>query len=504
MAQMMKSSSKSSTEYSDNRISLFSAQWGKCAITGIEFQCLEDIHCHHKLPKQYGGTDKYDNLVLVLSQIHKLIHATDETTISKYLELLKLDKSQISKLNKYRELARNNPIIGINKIEARRTLTTESLAVFMPFKVQEIQHDGGVFQGVNVISKNMIIVNRKFLLNGNCFILGVSGSGKSFTAKEELVQLLLSTNADIMIIDPEREYSALVEAMGGQVIELSAKSKNHINCLDINKEYGDGASPISFKSEFILSLFEQVMGKDGIDAGQKSIVDRCLSKIYANYIKRNYEGRVPTLVDLCNELRKQPEAEAADLATAMELFASGSHSTFAHKTNVNIENRLICYDILELGSQLMPIGMLVVLDSILNRITKNRAEGRETYIFIDEIYLLFQYEYSANFLFTLWKRVRKYGAYCTGITQNVDDLLQGHTARTMLANSEFIIMLNQGSTDREDLANLLQISETQMTHITNVEVGHGLVKVGSALVPFKRKFPKNTELYRLMSTKMIE
>ena len=394
--------------------------------------------------------------------------------------------------------------IGINKIEARRTLTTESLAVFMPFKVQEIQHDGGVFQGVNVISKNMIIVNRKFLLNGNCFILGVSGSGKSFTAKEEIVNVLLSTNADIMIIDPEREYTALVEAMGGQVIELSAKSKNHINCLDINKEYADGASPIAFKVEFVLSLFEQIMGRNGIDAIQKSIVDRCLTNVYKNYIKRGYTGKVPTLVDLCNDLRKQPEPEATDLATAMELFASGSHSTFAQKTNVNIENRLICYDILELGSQLMPIGMLVVLDSILNRITKNRAEGRETYIFIDEIYLLFQHEYSANFLFGLWKRMRKRFAYCTGITQNVDDLLQSHTARTMLANSEFIIMLNQGSTDREELANLLQISETQMTHITNVEVGHGLVKVGSSFVPFERKFPKNTELYKLMSTKMGE
>lgn len=407
---------------------------------------------------------------------------------------------------KYQQLEGFNATlpIGINKIEARRTLTTESLAVFMPFKVQEIQHDGGVFQGVNVISKNMIIVNRRYLLNGNCFILGVSGSGKSFTAKEEMVNLLLSTDADVMIIDPEREYSALVEAMDGQVIELSAKSKNHINCLDINKEYADGASPIAFKAEFVLSLFEQVIGKGGVNAIQKSIVDRCLANVYKNYIKRGYTGKVPTLVDLCNDLKQQPEAEAIELATAMELFASGSHSTFAQKTNVNVENRLICYDILELGSQLMPIGMLVVLDSILNRITKNRAEGRETYVFIDEIYLLFQHEYSANFLFTLWKRVRKYGAYCTGITQNVDDLLQSHTARTMLANSEFIIMLNQGGTDREDLANLLQISETQMTHITNVEVGHGLVKVGSALVPFERKFPKDTELYKLMSTKVGE
>ena len=394
--------------------------------------------------------------------------------------------------------------IGINKIEARRTLTTESLAVFMPFKVQEIQHDGGVFQGVNVISKNMIIVNRSFLLNGNCFILGVSGSGKSFTAKEEMVSLLLSTNADVIIIDPEREYKALVEAMDGQVVRLSATSRSHINCLDINKEYADGANPLAMKSEFVLSLFEQVCGKSEVTAMQKSIIDRCLANVYKTYIGKKYKGKPPTLVELCKDLREQPEPEATEIAVAMELFASGSQNTFAQQTNVNVKSRLICYDILDLGSQLMPIGMLVVLDNILNRITQNRAEGKETYIFIDEIYLLFQHEYSANFLFTLWKRVRKYGAYCTGITQNVDDLLQSHTARTMLANSEFIIMLNQGGTDREDLANLLQISETQMTHITNVEVGHGLVKVGSALVPFERKFPQDTELYKLMSTKMLE
>lgn len=394
--------------------------------------------------------------------------------------------------------------IGINKIEARRTLTTESLAVFMPFKVQEIQHDGGVFQGVNVISKNMIIVNRSFLLNGNCFILGVSGSGKSFTAKEEMVSLLLSTNADVIIIDPEREYKALVEAMDGQVVRLSATSRSHINCLDINKEYADGANPLAMKSEFVLSLFEQVCGKSEVTAMQKSIIDRCLANVYKTYIGKKYKGKPPTLVELCKDLREQPEPEATEIAVAMELFASGSQNTFAQQTNVNVKSRLICYDILDLGSQLMPIGMLVVLDNILNRITQNRAEGKETYIFIDEIYLLFQHEYSANFLFTLWKRVRKYGAYCTGITQNVDDLLQSHTARTMLANSEFIIMLNQGGTDREDLANLLQISETQMTHITNVEVGHGLVKVGSALVPFERKFPHDTELYKLMSTKMKE
>ena len=211
----------------------------------------------------------------------------------------------------------------------------------------------------------------------------------NFLAYVAVVSFALVSNITAMIIDPEREYSALVEAMGGQVVELSAKSKNHINCLDINKEYADGASPLALKAEFVLSLFEQVMGKDGIGAIEKSIIDRCLAAVYKNYIKRNYTGKVPTLVELCNELRKQTEPEATELATAMELFASGSHSTFAQKTNVNIENRLICYDILELGSQLMPIGMLVVLDSILNRITRNRAEGKETYIFIDEIYLLY-------------------------------------------------------------------------------------------------------------------
>lgn len=227
-----------------------------------------------------------------------------------------------------------------------------------------------------------------------------------------------------------------------------------------------------------MSLFEQVAGRDNVGAFEKSIIDRCLTRIYAGYIRRQYRGDPPTLVDLLEELNRQEEEEARTLAVQIEMFTTGTHSTFAKQTNVDISNRLVCFDILDLGSQMMPIGMLTVLDSILNRITANRASGRATYIFIDEIYLLFQHEYSANFLFTLWKRVRKYGAYCTGITQNVDDLLQSHTARTMLANSEFIIMLNQGSTDREELAKLLQISDDQMKHITNVESGHGLVKVG--------------------------
>ena len=394
---------------------------------------------------------------------------------------------------------------GVRKIDALRTLTTESLAVFIPFRVQEIYHKDGVYYGQNVISKNMIIANRRHLLNGNSFILGVSGAGKSFTAKEEMTNIILTDpNADVLVIDPEREYAPLVKAMQGEVIHISATSDNHINAMDMNSDYGDGANPVIMKSEFILSLCEQLIGGASLGAKQKSIIDRCTASVYRYYQQGNYMGTPPTLQDFREELLKQDEPEAQEIALAIELFTDGSLNTFAKHTNVDTHSRLICYDILDLGKQLQPIGMLVVLDSILNRITMNRAKGRNTFIFIDEIYLLFQHEYSANFLFTLWKRVRKYGAYCTGITQNVDDLLQSHTARTMLANSEFIIMLNQASTDRIELAKLLNISDLQMSYITNVGAGQGLLKVGSSLVPFVNKFPRNTELYKLMTTKFGE
>lgn len=390
---------------------------------------------------------------------------------------------------------------GVRKIDSFRTLTTESLAVFIPFRVQDVQHTNGIYYGQNVISKNMIVADRRQLLNGNEFILGVSGGGKSFTAKGEILNQVLAGDADVIIIDPEREYAPLVRALGGEIINISATSPTHINAMDMTREYGDGANPVILKSEFIMSLCEQLIGGSNLGAVQKSIIDRCTAAVYRNYQQNDYTGAVPTLQDFRAELIKQPEPEAQEIALSIELFTNGSLNTFAKRTNVDTDNRLICYDILDLGKQLMPIGMLVVLDSILNRITANRAKGKNTFIFIDEIYLLFQHEYSANFLFTLWKRVRKYGAYATGITQNVDDLLQSHTARTMLANSEFIIMLNQAPTDRIELAKLLNISDNQLSYITNVGAGHGLIKVGSSLIPFANKFPKNTKLYKLMTTK---
>ena len=393
---------------------------------------------------------------------------------------------------------------GGTKLSIRRTLTTESLAAMMPFRAQEISHDKGLYLGNNAITKKLIMVNRLELLNGNSFIMGVSGAGKSILAKQEIVNLYLSDkDADIIIIDPEREYRKLVEALNGENVVVSATSPNHINALDVNKEYADGTNPVEMKSEFILSLCEEIMG-GGLGAKEKSIIDRCCAIVYRDYVQGDYQGRAPTLRYFYSVLLKQPEPEAAEIALAIELFVQGSLNTFAKPTNVNTQSRLICYDIHELGKTLMPVGMLVILDSIFNRITSNKEKGKKTYIFIDEIYLLFLHEYSAEFLFTLWKRVRKYGAFITGITQNVDDLLQSHTARTMLANSELVIMLNQATTDRVELADLFCMSEEQVKFIKNTEAGCGLAKIGGSLVPFQNKLPKETKLYKMMTTKFGE
>ena len=394
--------------------------------------------------------------------------------------------------------------LGLRRIDTLRTLTTEALAVLMPFKAQEIRDQGGIYYGQNVISKNLIVANRKELLNGNGFVLGVSGSGKSFTAKEEIAGVALSTEDDIIVIDPESEYGPLIEGLGGEVVNISATSRNHINAMDMEQGYGDGENPVVLKSEFLLSLCEQLVGSGKLSAKEKSIIDRCTAGVYHDYIRSGYRGAAPTLKDFHAELLRQTEAEARDVALAIELFTEGSLNTFVKPSNVDTNSRILCYDIRDLGKQLLPVGMLVVLDSIFNRVIRNRQLGKNTWVYVDEIYLLFQHEYSANFLFTLWKRVRKYGACCTGITQNLDDLLQSHTARTMLANSEFLVMLNQAATDRAELAQLLNISDNQLSYITNVDSGRGLIKCGSTIVPFMNTFPKNTRLYKLMSTKFME
>ena len=387
--------------------------------------------------------------------------------------------------------------IGLRKINALRTLTTESLAVLIPFRVQEIMDTGGVYFGENAISHNLIMCNKAKLLNANAFLLGVPGSGKSFSAKELIAFLALATDDDILVCDPEREYASLVRAMGGEVIRIAAGSDDHINALDMVEGYGDGGNPVIDKSEFVLSLFEQ-LDKGGMGPKQKSIIDRCVENVYRAF---KQSGDMPTLVTLREELLAQPEKEAADLALSLELFTSGSLNAFAYPTNVDVNNRMIVYDIMDLGKQLKTMGLLVITDAMLNRVTENWAVGKRTHIFIDEFHVVFENEHSGSFFNSAWRRFRKRNAYPTAITQNVEYILDSVLASTMLSNSEFIVMLNQAASDREKLSKLLGISSEQMSYITNADAGCGLIKYGSALVPFINRFPRQTRLYKLMTTK---
>ena len=394
---------------------------------------------------------------------------------------------------------------GLMKIKAVRTLTTESTAVLMPYKTQEIIDPGGLYYGINAISHNLLMCNRKLLLNGNGFVLGVSGSGKSFASKLEIALAAIFSKDDIIVIDPEREYAPLIKNLGGENIKLSVSSSNHINAMAINKDVED-ENPVSMKSELLISIFDELLKSGssrmggGVGAKDKSIIDRCTIRVFADYMNGRTD-KEPTLMQLRDELLNQPEAEAHDLALCLEMFTTGSLNAFAHQSNVDVNKRIISYDILELGEQMKSIGLLIMLDNIMNRVIENRKKGKYTRVYIDEAHLFFKNQYSADFLLKAWKRFRKYGGLLTGITQNISDCLLNETARGMLSNSEFLLMLNQSPSDRKDLSELLNISDTQMSYITNAGAGRGLIKVGGSIVPFVNDFPTDTELYKLMSTK---
>ena len=391
------------------------------------------------------------------------------------------------------------------QIEIQRGLTTSSTAIFIPFTTQELYQSGkeSLYYGLNALSNNLIMVDRKKLKNPNGLILGTPGSGKSFSAKREITNAFLVTDDDIIIIDPEREYTNLVEALNGETINVSPASTNFINPLDMSKDYSDDESPLIMKSDFILSFCECLVGKQGLTAKEKTIIDRCLNITYAEYLQDFNLEKNPTLMDFYEILKSQPEKEAQGLALSFELYIKGNLNVLAHKTNVNTTNRVVSYDIKDLGKQLKTLGMLIVLDYVWNRITENRAKGKRTWIYTDEIYLLFANEYSANFLFELYKRARKWGGIPTGITQNVEDLLKSETARSMLSNTDFVMMLNQATSDRIQLAKLLNISDNLLGYVTSSESGHGLICCGGSIIPFKDKFPHN-ELYDLMTTKLEE
>ena len=388
--------------------------------------------------------------------------------------------------------------IGTRKINTFRTLTTESLAVFMPFKVQEIQDRGGIYFGENAISHNLIMCNKENLLNQSAFRLGVPGSGKSFSVKEEIVFLILNTDDDVLICDPEGEYAPLVEAMGdiASVVNCAAGGKDRLNAMYMVDGYGEN-NPIVVKSQFIMSLVERIDPK-GVSPQHKSIIDRCNAAVYQ---EAEQTGTVPTLCTLREKLLEQPEEKAEEIALALELFTTGSLDIFGHKSNVDLDKRVVVFNIHGLGEQLKPIGHLVITDTMLNRVTVNWKKGKRTHVFIDEFHVMFENEFSAAFFTSAWRQFRKRNAFPTAITQNVEYLLDSVQASTMLSNSEFVVMLNQAAGDREKLARLLNISNEQMSYITNADAGCGLLKYGSALVPFINRFPHNTKLYELMTTK---
>lgn len=394
-----------------------------------------------------------------------------------------------------------------NLIEIQRGMTTSSTAIFVPFTTQELFQSGdeALYYGLNALSNNMIMVDRKKLKNPNALILGTPGSGKSFSAKREIANSFLVTDDDIIISDPESEYSPLVARFGGQVIKISPTSDQFINPMDINMNYSDDDNPIALKADFILSLCELIVGnKDGLRPVEKTVIDRCIRQIYQKYFENPGPENMPILGDLYQALLAQEEPEAKHVATALEIYVSGSLNVFNHRTNVELTNRLVCYDIKDLGKQLKKIGMLVVQDQVWGRVTENRSQGRSTRYYMDEMHLLLREDQTAAYTVEIWKRFRKWGGIPTGITQNVKDLLASKEVENIFENSDFIYMLNQAVGDRQILAKQLNISPHQLSYVTHSGEGEGLLFYGNVILPFVDRFPTNTELYRIMTTRLSE
>ena len=386
-----------------------------------------------------------------------------------------------------------------NLIEIQRALTTSSTAIFVPFTTQELFQDGpgALYYGLNALSNNLIMVDRKKLKNPNGLILGTPGSGKSFSAKREITNAFLVTDDDVIICDPESEYAALVTKLKGQVIKISPSSSQYINPMDINSNYSEEDNPIALKADFILSLCELVVGgKDGLQPVEKTVIDRCVHQIYQKYFNDPRPENMPIL--------KQEEKEAHHVATALEIYVTGSLNLFNHRTNVDIENRLVCYDIKELGKQMKKIGMLVVHDQVWGRVTANRSAGKTTWYYMDEFHLLLREDQTAAYSVEIWKRFRKWGGIPTGITQNIKDLLASREVENIFENSDFIYMLNQAAGDRAILAKQLNISPHQLSYVTHSGEGEGLLFYGNVILPFVDRFPTDLELYRIMTTKLSE
>lgn len=394
-----------------------------------------------------------------------------------------------------------------NEVRVDRRLSTSALGILIPFSVQELYDtNGGLSYGVNAQSNNIILANRRSLTNPNGLIIGIPGSGKSVTAKLEITDVFLSTNDDIIISDPEAEYRPLVEALGGQVIEVSMSSKDYINPMDINVNYGLDQDPIAVKSDFIMGLCELILKRNnvgGLNPVQMSVLDRCVRKIYTEYFTNPTEENMPILEDLYNELLQQKDnaLDAKIIADALEIYVKGSLNVFNNKTNVDLNNRIVCYDIKNIGRTQEKIGMLIIQDNVWNQVSKNRDVGRATWFYQDEFHKQLRDDQSTAYSLDFWKRFRKWGGIPTGITQNIKDLLRNFETENILDNSDFLIMMNQAAGDRNIIAKKLQVSDDQLSFVIDSPVGEGLIKYGSQIVPFRNKVPKDTKLYKLITTK---
>ena len=394
--------------------------------------------------------------------------------------------------------------LGLNQIEIQRGLTTSSTAIFVPFVTQELFQTEGepLYYGLNALSNNLIMVDRKRLKTPNGLILGTPGSGKSFSSKREITNAYLITDDDVIICDPEGEYYPLIERFHGQVVKISPASSHYINPMDMNLNYSDDDNPLSLKSDFLLSLCELIVGgREGLQPIEKTVIDRAVRLVYQPYLADPRPENMPVLGDLYQALLAQEEKEARRVATALEIYVSGSLNVFNHHTNVDIQNRLVCYDIKELGKQLKKLGMLIVQDQVWGRVTANRSVGKATRYYVDEFHLLLKEEQTASYSVEIWKRFRKWGGIPTGITQNVKDLLSSREVANIFENSDFIYMLNQAGGDREILAKQLNISPHQLSYVTHNGEGEGLLFYGSMILPFVDQFPRDTKLYKIMTTK---
>lgn len=440
---------------------------------------------------------------------------SQEALETQYEELNAIARRHICNLNvlnfQQEDALASTVPIGNNRLEIERTLTTQSTAIFMPFTSLEFNDENGMYYGMNPLTSNLIMLNRKNLHNASGFILGIPGSGKSFASKREITNVLLNTEDDIIVIDPENEYGQLVQNLGGELINVSSSNEHTINPMDITiiddvdtANTKDEVDPFAFKTEFILSVCDIILGGN-MDAKTKSIVDRSIRLTYKDFVQSDFDrDKLPTLEDFYEKVKEQEEQEAQDLATALEMYVLGYLDTFTGHTNIDVDSRFVCFNIKDLGNQLKTLGLLIVLDAVWNRIRNNRDSGKHTWIYFDEAHLLFKNEYAQDFLFELYKQARKYGGIPTGMTQNIVDMLVSDKAITMLANSQYIMLLNQAETDIREIKALYSLSDNQLNYVRNANAGSGLIKYGGSILPFDDQFPRETELYQLMTTKLDE